>query len=507
MKIQRRNINNSIEKRILTGLIVSDAFCKEMCSIIDLNYFLVDYVKITVKWVLVYYFEYRVAPGKHIQNLFDTNKDYLSEAEGELILGFLANLSKEYEESEQFNISYLIDQTVVYFRMRGLSIISENIKKLLASDKLDLAEEQIQKYKQVAKETTTWTNPLGDLEYMERTFEDRSEPLFSLPGDFTKLNRGFHRDWLVGFLGPMKRGKSWWLLEMATQAALHKLNTVFVSLEMSDKAVAMRFYKRLVALNEKNTNVLLPCFDCLKNQDGTCEKVERMGIRKLMGSDGYLPQYKENKEHIICDYCRVHGVAGFVPSVWYTKEERKRLSPVTLTRQLLALQRMRLDSYLRIKTYPAHSANLSDLCRGIASLEYTEDFIPDVIVIDYADILAPEAKSIDRRSQIDETWKMLKNMAATKHCLVVTASQSTRDSIKKKSVSQIDTAEDIRKLAHVDLMLSLNQTKEEKRQHVMRIGIIAEREDEYNEDDQVMVLQQLSLGQVCLDSYFIIGYR
>jgi hypothetical protein len=95
---------------------------------------------------------------------------------------------------------------------------------------------------------------------------------------------------------------------------------------------------------------------------------------------------------------------------------------------------------------------------------------------------------------------MLKNLSDERHCLVVTASQSNRKSFKKKHVTQTDIAEDIRKLAHVDAMMSLNQTPEEKHSSVMRVNMIALRGDDFDEYASCIVTQQLKLGQVCLDS-------
>jgi hypothetical protein len=70
----------------------------------------------------------------------------------------------------------------------------------------------------------------------------------------------------------------------------------------------------------------------------------------------------------------------------------------------------------------------------------------------------------------------------------------------KKNVIASDTAEDIRKIAHVDAMFSLNQVAEEKKSGIMRLGVVAHRWKDFNELEHVTVLQQLQTGQVLLDS-------
>ena len=46
--------------------------------------------------------------------------------------------------------------------------------------------------------------------------------------------------------------------------------------------------------------------------------------------------------------------------------------------------------------------------------------IPDVIIVDYADILAPEdTRQSEKRHQVDETWKALRRLSQEWHALVI----------------------------------------------------------------------------------------
>jgi replicative DNA helicase len=186
-------------------------------------------------------------------------------------------------------------------------------------------------------------------------------------------------------------------------------------------------------------------------------------------------------------------------ATWFDKITKEKVSLHKVKKFTDAFKTMYGD-HLRIKAYPAYSANLETIKRDLNVLEMTEGFIPVVIIIDYADILAPENKRIEGRDRYDETWKMLKNMAATRHCLVVTASQSNKKTLEKKDTKIVDVAEDIRKVAHVDAMYSLSQTPDEKDNGIMRISVVAHRWKDFNENSQVIVLQNLATGQVALDS-------
>jgi hypothetical protein len=95
---------------------------------------------------------------------------------------------------------------------------------------------------------------------------------------------------------------------------------------------------------------------------------------------------------------------------------------------------------------------------------------------------------------------MFGNLADTRKALVITASQTNRQSFDKKNVTATDASEDIRKIANVDMMIGLNQTPDEKKDGVMRVSVAAGRDDDFNQLKTCIVLQNLALGQVCLDS-------
>jgi hypothetical protein len=155
--------------------------------------------------------------------------------------------------------------------------------------------------------------------------------------------------------------------------------------------------------------------------------------------------------------------------------------------------------YLRIKEYPAYSATLDDIERDLDILERIDGFNFEVVGIDYADILADGAGK-NERERLDSIWKKLKRLAASRDVLVITASQTNRSAITKTSISQIDTAEDIRKIAHVDAMIGLNQTPTEKENGIMRLNVIAHRHHVFHKNKQVIVEQDLGICDPCISS-------
>ncbi|MFH1506331.1 MAG: hypothetical protein ABIE94_05090, partial [archaeon] len=133
-----------------------------------------------------------------------------------------------------------------------------------------------------------------------------------------------------------------------------------------------------------------------------------------------------------------------------------------------------------------------------------DDFIPDIVVVDYADILKPSsyASKEKRLEVIDDIWKNLARLAGEKHCIVITGSQGNRGSLNKDQMEEGDVAEWIGKLAHVDVFVTLNQNSTEKKMGMVRMSVLEHRHKDFNPDQNVIVLQKLDAGQPLLDSEY-----
>lgn len=499
--IRRRSIDNDIEEKILTGLIVSDKVCRDTLKLIRKDTFVNPYSQVVSRWVSDYYRKYRKAPNKHIQDIYNTEKEKLKEEETILVGSFLSKLSDEFEKEDKLNEDYLIDKTVSYFKKRALKNISEQVESCVEIDKLDEAEKALQSYRQISKDSAKFINPFSDDE-IKKFFEDEannSNVLFRMPGALGNLIGDFERSTLVGIISPAKRGKSFLLEEVAIQAFFERLKVVLVSLEMPQFMMKRRLLRRITAQDKETKDYIYPCFDCFKNQMDSCTKSERTNHIKLRNDEGEKPSYDPNSDYMPCTVCRGKGKRDFIPEVWFTTIHRTKRTLSGTRRIAQGMQQMFRDNF-RLVCYPKFSANVKDIKSDLETLEFDEDFIPDVIVIDYADILLPEDSRITGRDRYDETWKMFGNLAFSKRCLVVTASQTNRASADKKFVMQTDVSEDWRKVANVDLMIAINQTEEEKRSGCIRVSVIAGREEEFDQKRSCIVLQNLELGQVCLDS-------
>jgi hypothetical protein len=504
-KIQRFDINNDIEKRIVTGLIVSDEFCTSIQKMIRKQYFQIDYARTIVDWILDYYRLYKKAPGKEIQSLFkaEISKSNIRESEAILIEHFLSSLSADYESNSSINNEFLLDQSRTYFRERSLTLLSEKVQNHIVRGKIDQAELEVKNFSRVVKELGTWFNPF-DKSNVRLFFDDTQSTLLRLPDELGELSGDLEREWLVAFMGPMKRGKSWMLMEFAIHALTHGLKVVFFSLEMSQRVLSRRIYKRITALSEKPGMVSWPVFDCENNQDNSCKRDDRTCVKgiKPVGVDIVnYDEFKNVKGYKPCTVCKQLKNGLYKQAIWKIwKEQKETIESKAVLKKIKDFERLYGNNF-RIKAYPSFTATLDDIVSDLDDLWYTEGFAPDVICIDSLDITASENKSgLSERGQIDWSWKRAKGLAGKRKALVATVLQSNRASISQDSVQQDNTSEDIRKLAHVDVMMGLNQTPEEKKKGIMRISDIAHRHEGFTFGKEAIILQNFDLGQPLLDS-------
>jgi len=153
---------------------------------------------------------------------------------------------------------------------------------------------------------------------------------------------------------------------------------------------------------------------------------------------------------------------------------------------------------IHVCCYPQNTLDAQTMRAHLSQLENERGIVPDVIIVDYADIMAAGVKA-EYRHQIDYIWKMLRALAQERNALVITASHSNKSTFNK-DMSQEDVSEDARKLNHVSCMIGLNQRNEDKALGIMRVIALAQRHDAFNPGSEVVVLYDYNTGRPLIDS-------
>jgi hypothetical protein len=125
-----------------------------------------------------------------------------------------------------------------------------------------------------------------------------------------------------------------------------------------------------------------------------------------------------------------------------------------------------------------------------------EGWIPDVVVIDYADILAPPPGiPAGEREGINENWKQMRSMSQSRHILVCTATQADAGSYEANVIRRQNFSDDRRKLDHVTGMFGINATHSELGMGAYRLNWLKRREDAYTSAKHIHVAHCLNLGR------------
>lgn len=123
---------------------------------------------------------------------------------------------------------------------------------------------------------------------------------------------------------------------------------------------------------------------------------------------------------------------------------------------------------LFVQSYPTRTASISTLRAHLALLA-SREFVPDLVIVDYADIMKPERRLGEMRHEQAGIYEDLRALAGEFDCPVWTGSQAKISALDKEVVTLMDFAETSEKSAIVDAAIALCQTPDERISNRARI--------------------------------------
>ena len=129
---------------------------------------------------------------------------------------------------------------------------------------------------------------------------------------------------------------------------------------------------------------------------------------------------------------------------------------------------------LIIKEYPSGTASVSTL-RSHINQCYHIGFEPDLILVDYIDLMRPVQRRKERREELSDITTELRGMAGQLCVPLWSATQSRRAAISMETHTEEEVGEDIGKVNIADVVITLNQTKEELAKEMMRLFLAKNR--------------------------------
>lgn len=510
-------IDSRIERQICIGLIIDDRFLRELKPLCSPDSFQASFIRRVAGWCLEYHEKYGKTPGKHIEDLYLQHRAEIPEDEAKLVEEFLAGLSEEYERVGGFNADYVRDKAEQHFRLTALKSLQTKLQRSIISGRPEDAEELVKGYRRPARRQSQGVDPLRDVDSIVRALvpeESNKDIIMHLPGDLGKAAGPLERGFFVAVQAESGVGKTWWLWFMSQMAVLSGFNTVFFSMEMSTLKMIQRIWQDITGLPSvdvpdyqlsKDGQILIPVFDCEKNQTNECKDVCDVAIIKSVedGGGGWVqkPEFRDvSPNYKPCSKCR--GKPGFKATAWWkVAGKRDRLDPSSALKKHASLDRsgiLKRAGKFHLVEFPSRRHTVEDLFTYLNNLEYYEDFITSVVVTDYADKFKWRTPG-DPRVSIGEIWDSHKGLAQERHCLVITASQSNTMR-SGKQVGRGSWGETQEKEHLLDLGIAFNQSALDQASGIMRASLAKKRHGQMERVAEVMVLQQLAIGRPYIDS-------
>lgn len=518
-----------LERRIITGMIISKDYLDRIQRFWDSILLLLESpeLKLIADWCMEYYQKYNRAPDSNIESIYMQvlKKTNISKAEAQYIEELLESLSEEYGRDTQFNSAYLYDQTVQYLKGRELERYNEEVQALVEMGRIEEAEKMASSYTpKIVDDVDIGLDLASDeaLERVDRAFNETAQKVVAFPGPLGEMwNDQLVRGGFFTLLAPEKRGKTFMMIEIAMRAVRQRSNVAFFAAgDMTESQMLKRICVYITRQSDKEKYCqerFIPIGDCVLNQINACRRNDRNCDHGIFEGVN-LETFWRNQDNFINietlqekweeyqDYepCDSHSCDKRRGSVWLKKNPKTK--PLTAKKAKTELKNF-FQKYRRkfkLVTYPAGVLTVAEIRKCLDNWERYDGFVPDVVVIDYADLLSAEDGRVNEfRHKQDHIWKGLRALSQERHVLLVTATQADSDSYKKGRLSLSNFSEDKRKLAHVTAQYGLNQDPQgrEKKLGLVRINEIVVREGEFSPDNEVYVLQDLAAGRPFLESF------
>lgn len=460
MGLKREKIDLSEERRILAALITSTELLNRLGAVVQARAFESSFARTICGWVLEFHKITSQAPGAALMDIYAKKKpDIRDEDEADLVTEFLQNLSRDWVAAEPTNIVYMEKVSTEYFKIRSLDHLKTQLETAVNDRNFGLGEKLVAEYRRVEAGQSQSVDILRDVAPILTAFSIENELLFKFRGPLGQVLGNFHRGDFIAYMGPPKRGKTWWLMHTAITASMYGLKTLFISVEMLKDQTIRRMWTAL-----SGQPIELP-------YDG---KITYPGF--IQEGDRYT----------------------LAEQIWDGKVADISAAGVTKIQKDIGSS-MRWRGSLRLEFGATGSFSVRDLRTMLTSMEIYDGWVPDVVVLDYADVMRSDTGEKEERHRLNAIWQALRGLAQEKNICLFTASQTGRGAMKGKDAKEFDVAEDMRKTAHVTKLITINATNKEKERGIYRLACPLTREGSQS-FDQAVVTACLAIGRPYMDA-------
>jgi hypothetical protein len=450
-------LEGSLEENLLTLLCWHEIHGPALILELDDSLFSTKTYRDIARVAIEHIQQYGAPPRAHLWDLMERD---LRRGEEGILLRKTLDAMKALETELQPD--YVLSQLAHFVEKRQLMISIEAAADAVHADDLETAKAELYKNAEIVATggSGIW---LDDTDAMT-SFMDKTEEDKFLTGIDELDRKGVvpARKRFYLFLAPPKRGKSWFLVGCGKHALIRRHSVLHITLENSKEETAQRYVQAFFGMTATET---------------TEAKVAR--FHRSVNSN-----VVQKIEHELMP------------------EPPQALSTTSKAKVARKLKGFKRRARLRIEEFPAGTLTMSKLNALLDKLKRSDDFVPDMVLLDYPDLMEVDIKNL--RTSLGQLFVKLKGLATQRNCALVAVTQGNREGAQAKTVGATHVGEDFSKIATVDTVVTYSQTPLEKKVGLARLFVAACR---YAADGFIVLISQhYATGQFCLDSTFMNEY-
>lgn len=449
-------LSGTQQENLLTLLCFDDAHCKIARAALTPQLFDSSIFREVAGIAIDFIDQYGEAVKEHLP---DHLEDILKGDDTRKAASYKRLLDNLFLSKDSINATYVLHSLQEF--VRGQTFKSGLVKAVEAMEDGNQAAAEKAMQEALAKQVVSF-NPglkLSDPKQARALMSgDLNEPGFDL-GIKELDRRGIipRRKELFLLIAPRGRGKSWFLIYCAKMALLQRWKVVIITLEMSEKRYGARMVQAFHSVTEWESEVRLA--QLVKNRDGSLEDVLYEEVQRMSLND---PDSRAKlTDRVVRDFSR------------------------------------RPPFY--IKQFPNQGVTIADIDAFLDQLERFEGFTADAIILDYPDLVKHDAKN--KRVELGRIVEEFRGVGVKRNAACIAVSQGNRDAEEATTVTGGMVAEDISKLATVDVCLTQSKTDMEERLGLARI--LVEKARNQKDGFSLLITQSYDIGQWCLDSMML----
>lgn len=457
--MSEQRLSGSLQESVLTLICMDDGPGALAANIIDPALFEEPYDDIARR-AIEFRRQYKKAPGEaHLDDIFDhviDNPKHKKHKLYQLILGQIVQLA------DTIKPDYVLARISKFMRAQNI-----NASLLKAVERIELGGDDATDEAETILHEALRFKPQGIERgrYLSDTtavafLSDYGTPDYVL--GIPELDRrgiGLYKGDAMGFLAPKGKGKTTACVHVGVVALQQSASVLHISLEMEDKQVLPKYYRRLFAIGR------------------TREKHFRTNL-------------------VVDDLNRVIGLKPrqVIPQLALTDRDIESKVAAKIARFGPRLGR------LHFKSFPSSRLTIGQLTAFLDNLEMSDGFVPDVLILDY-----PKLMKLDRRQDLriglGLMMEELRGLCGERRMAGFFPMQSNREGEDIPLITGKHIGEDYSLGQTVDALLTYNQTKAEHRLGLARISV--EKARGQPDGYVILITQDYDTGQFVLGSAYM----